>query len=285
MTARSIPLQRRRPTPAALAAVVTAAPLREDAAKFLTLMAVIDPPLDSGKLAAVLRYAAVLGVHERYLDEVADAAQKRVHEALADMTRANMQSILGKPWLGGDVEAWLMPYAGKAADPGLAARFEALGNVAAGTFGRAFWGHFKRNGYDFPGEPKGLNATFSVPHDSVHVLTGYGTTPGGEILASTFTATMHNSFPMAGHVLPVIFSWQLGVEINKVAGSSAGSLDPSEIWRAFAAGAQCPVDSFAPGWPFWEQVSRPVEDLRRDWLIPPGGLGAGPDAADAGTLA
>ena len=106
----------------------------------------------------------------------------------------------------------------------------------------------------------------------MHVLTGYDTTPGGEILASTFTATTHNAYPMAGHVLPVIFSWHLKAQINAVAGSAAGALDPSEVWRAFAVGAQCPVDSFAPDWPFWDQVVRPIIDVRRDWLIPPGGL-------------
>ena len=137
-------------------------------------------------------------------------------------------------------------------------------------------GTSRRNGYAFPGEPKGLNAAFSVPHDSVHTLTGYDTTPGGEILASTFTATMHHALPMAGHILPAIFSWHLKVQINAVAGSAADVLDPAEVWRAMAAGAQCPVDSFAPGWPFWDQAARPIEDVRRDWRIPPGGLRPAP---------
>lgn len=262
-------------SPAALAAALATPALRDDVVKFLTVMAVIDAPLDTAKLDAVLRYATALGVHARYLDEVADAAHKRVAEALADMTRANMLSILGKPWAGGNIEAWLLPYTGAAADPALAARFEALGATAETTFGHRFWRHFKENGYAFPGEPKGLNAAFSVPHDSVHTLTGYDTTPGGEILASTFTATMHHALPMAGHVLPAIFSWHLKVQINAVAGSAADILDPTEVWRALAAGAQCPVDSFAPGWPFWNQAARPIADVRRDWSIPADGLRAG----------
>jgi hypothetical protein len=83
-----------------------------------------------------------------------------------------------------------------------------------------------------PGEAAALNAVFSVPHDSTHVISGYETSPRGEILTSTFTAGMHPNHPISGHVLPVIFSWHLGVEINAVAMSAHGQLDPEDIWRA-----------------------------------------------------
>ena len=262
-------------TPDALATALKGSTLGEDAAKFLTIMSLIDAPVDTPKLNLVLTFAGKLGIHQRYLDEIADAAKQRLQEALADMTRANMVSITNKAWNGGDAEAWLLPYQGKAADPALVKRFEALQKLAPPIFGRVFWEHFTRNGYAFPGAPKGLNAAFSLPHDSVHVLTGYNTEARGEILASTFTASMHKNYPMAGHVLPVIFSWHENVEINKVAGTYAGALDPREVWRAYAAGAEAKVDTFAPGWDFWAYVKRPIDDLRRDWNIPVGGLQKG----------
>jgi hypothetical protein len=184
-------------TPAALATALAGSRLREDALKFLTVMAFIDGNLDTAKIASVLRYATALGIEERYLDEIKEAAQGRLQEALADMTRCNMESITGRPWSGGNVNAWLLPYGGAAADPALARCFETLGQLPADTFGNSFWAHFKENGYAFPGDPKALNATFSVPHDCVHVLTGYDTKPRGELLASTFTAGMHPNYPMA----------------------------------------------------------------------------------------
>ena len=102
-----------------------------------------------------------------------------------------------------------------------------------------------------PGEANALNAVFSVPHDLTHVASGYETSPRGEILTSTFTAGMHPSHPSSGHLLPVIFSWHLGVEINAVARSGQGQLDPDEIRRARARDGQAKVDVFAPGWDFW----------------------------------
>jgi len=259
-------------TPDGLAQALKGSKLSEDAAKFLAIMAVLDAPVDDAKLNAVLAYAGKLGIHARYLDDIAEAARQHLQEALADMSRANLESVLNHPWQGGDTGAWLMPYQGKAADPALAARFEALKTLDPATFGYHYWSHFTRNGYDFPGQPKALNAAFAIPHDSVHVLSGCDTTAQGEICASTFTAAMHREFPMAGHILPVIFSLHLNVQINNVAGAFTGDLDPVQVWRAYAAGAQCKTDTFAPGWDFWTYVKRPIEDLRREWDIPAGGL-------------
>lgn len=259
-------------TPGELATALAGSGLGKEALKFLTVMAFVDGSLDAAKIAGVLRYATALDVEERYLDEIRDAARDRLQEVLADMTRCNMESITGRPWSGGDVNRWLLPYAGDAADPALVRRFEALGDLPADSFGRAFWAHFKENGYTFPGDPKGLNAAFTVPHDCAHVLTGYDTRPRGELLVSTFTAAMHPKYPMAGHVLPVIFSWHLKVQINKVAGDAAGALDPREFWHAWAGGAAAKVDTFSPGWDFWAHVEAPLAALRQRWSIPAGGL-------------
>jgi hypothetical protein len=261
-------------TPAALAGTLLGSNLGRDALKFLTVMAFVDGSLDKAKIANVLRYASALGIEERYLDEIKEAAQGRLQEALADMTRCNMESVTGKPWSGGDVNKWLLPYAGDTGDPALAQRFEALGRLASETFGYAFWAHFEENKYAFPGNPAGLNAAFSVPHDSIHVLTGYHTDPRGELLASTFTAAMHPKYPMAGHVLPVLFSWHLNVKLNDVARDAGGALDPKEFWHAWAAGAATTVDTFAPGWDFWSYTEVPLGLLRERWSIPPAGLDA-----------
>jgi hypothetical protein len=257
--------------PAALASAIADPALREDALKFATVMAFIDGSLDKAKIAKVIGYATALGLHERYIDEIAEAAAGHVKEALADMTRANMVSITGKAWSDADATAWLLPY-DKAPDPALAERCHKLGALPKGSFGLAFYHHYRNNGYAFPGEPTGLNAGFGFPHDTVHVVSGYGTTPRGELLASTFTAAMHPHFPMAGHILPVIFSWQLDVQINPVAKDAAGALDPVEFWHAYAGGKTATIDTFAPGWDFWAYVETPLQALRRQWTIPENGL-------------
>jgi ubiquinone biosynthesis protein Coq4 len=165
----------------------------------------------------------------------------------------------------------LLPY-GANPDPALAARFEALGQLGPETFGRTYYVHFKKNNYPFPGEPKGLNAAFAIPHDSAHVLSGYDTTPRGEILVSTFTAAMHPKNPMAGHVLPVIFTWQLDNTLNQVAGGVKDALDPREFWHAWAAGTATKMDTFTPGWDFWGYARQALGDVRERLGVPRAGL-------------
>jgi hypothetical protein len=79
---------------------------------------------------------------------------------------------------------------------------------------------------------------------------------------STFTAAMHRKRAMAGHVLPVILSWHLGIALNDVAGSARGALDPKEFWRAWARGEAIKVDLFGPSFDFWTATAEPIGALR-----------------------
>jgi hypothetical protein len=260
--------------PAALAEALRGdAALAEEAMRYLAVMTLVDGELDRAKLDAVAAYAAALGIGgRRWLDDLADAARDRLREAMADMTRANMESITGQPWAeGADVNAWLMPYAGHE-DRALAARFHALADLPRGSFGHAMWRHFHNAGYDVPGEAQALNVAFSLPHDAAHVLTGYDTTPRGEILVSTFTATMHRVLPMAGHVLPVLLTWHVGLRFNEVAGDARRALDSAEFWHAWAAGAATMVDTFDPAWDFWAHAEEDLAALRQRWNLPAEGL-------------
>ena len=255
--------------PAELAAVLRGGALADHALGFLTVMAFVDGVLDTAKIATVLAYAKALGIEADYLTEIAEIAAGHVRWALADMTRKNIESLTGAPWASNDVLAWVLPYRGAGADPALAARFEALETLPEGSLGRTYWEFYRAEGYALPGYERALNEIFAAPHDTTHILSGYDTSGRGEILVSTFTAAMHKSYAMAGHILPVIFSWHLGMQLNDVAGSTKGALDVEEFWRAFARGALCDIDVFDPAWKIWDWASENVADLRARHLREP----------------
>ena len=257
-------------TPAALAPALGKPELAAYALQLLAVMALVDGVLDGEKIAAVAGYAQALGIEEAYLAELTQAAAGHLRWALMDMTRKNIESIIDKPWAeDGDAMGFFLPYRNGATDPALAARYEELGKRPEGSFGRAFLDFYKQNGYLFPGEEDALNALFATPHDSTHVVSGYDTTAPGEVLVSTFTAAMHRKWPMAGHILPVIFSWHLGIKINDVAKSTTGSLDPEKFWRAWSRGAAVDIDLFDSGWDFWSWTGESLEALRRRHGVTP----------------
>ena len=257
--------------PDLVAALKTDRELAREAVKYLAIMALVDGVLDRAKLGRVLEYARALDVEADYLTELVEAASGHMAWVTADMTRKNFDSIISRPSDGLDPVAWIKPYAGANADALLVARYEALGKLEDNTFGKALWQFDKSNGYAFPGDPTALNARFGTPHDSTHVISGYDTSPRGEILVSAFTAGMHPINPMTGHILPVIFNGHLGVKFNDVARYTTGGLDPHEFWHAWARGAEMTVDIFDPKWTAWDWVEKDLEDVRRAFNVSPPG--------------
>lgn len=258
--------------PADLVAALKDRAVAEDAMKYLAIMAMVDGALDQDRLKRVLEYARALDIEADYLTDLVEAASGHLAWATADMWRKNFDSVLSRSSEGLDPGVWIRPYEGASADAALVARYEALGKLPQNTFGKALWDFDKRNGYPFPGDPTALNAAFGTPHDSTHVISGYDTSARGELLVSTFTAGMHPINPMSGHILPVIFFFHFGEQLNDVGHAGKGGLDPDEFWHAWARGEEMTVDIFNPKWSVWDWIERDLEELRRDWNVAPPGL-------------
>lgn len=262
-------------TPAELAGLVGGSGAGEHTVQFLAVIALMDGSVRPERIDVVARYAEALGLREDYLEELVAAAEGKLQWAIADMSRRNVVSISDGRLR--DEDFALLPYR-EAPDPALAERYRGLRGLPAGTLGAEFHRWYASHGFAFPGEGEAINEVFACPHDSTHLLSGYSTSPQGELLVSTFTAGMHPLEPMAGHILPVIFSWHLGIELNPVAGSWTGALHPRKFWVAWERGAETTDDPFAAGWDFWTRAATPLEELVRRFHVPP--LDPGDAAAD-----
>lgn len=257
--------------PADLVATLKDRALAEEAVKYLAIMAMVDGTLERDKLRRVLEYSRALDIEADYLTDLVEAASGHLAWAAADMWRKNFDSVLSRSSEGLDPNTWIRPYAGANADPALLARYEALGRLPQNSFGKALWDFDKTNGYPFPGDPAALNAAFGTAHDSTHVISGYDTSARGELLVSTFTAGMHPINPMSGHILPVIFFFHFGEQLNDVGHAGKGGLDPDEFWHAWARGAEMTTDLFDPKWNVWDWVEHDLDELRRRWNVTPAG--------------
>lgn len=188
----------------------------------------MDGVIDEVKISIVVDYAKALDVREDAVRQLAELGRGNLAWVRAHVQRQNLLSITGQE-LSMPIDKWILPYRGDHADPKFADRYRALVKLPIGTLGRTFFEFYRANRFALPGEPEGLNEPFAAPHDTTHVLTGYDTSPQGELLVSTFTAGMHSHEPMSGHILPVIMSWHLGIELVQLAGSITGQLDPEKF--------------------------------------------------------
>jgi hypothetical protein len=255
------------PTADAVARAVTDPADRDHVVQFLIVMAVVDATVDRAKIRVVDAFAQAMGVREDAVRQLAEVGRGHLAWVRADVARRNLRSITGHD-VDQTIDRWILPYRDDP-DPALAARYRTLQALPEGTLGRTFFEFYRANGFAFAGEPTGLNQRFASPHDATHILSGYDTTPQGELLVSTFTAGMHPKEPMAGHILPVILSWHLGIELAKLPGEVKGQLDPVKFWNAWERGSQVAVDVFADRWNFWEEARVPLAELRERYRVPP----------------
>jgi hypothetical protein len=70
-------------------------------------------------------------------------------------------------------------------DDDVGARMQALGDLPAGSLGRALFDFYRRNGFPFVPDDDPEQGSL-VPHDLTHVLAGYGTTAEAEIALQAF---------------------------------------------------------------------------------------------------
>jgi hypothetical protein len=257
-------------TPQELASTALSSDGATQAVRFLAVMSLVDGAVDAEKTAHVRAYAQALGVNEDYLDILTEVASTEVAQAAACIMRKNVDSfphLDHTKWQDGAVGAFL-PYRDGHDDAELAARYETLGTLPDGSFGHAFYAHFKRNGFAFPGDPNGLAEGFTTPHDSSHVLSSYSTSQAGEICVSTFIGAMHPHHPMAAEVLPVLYSWHVGVQITPVAGHFEGAFEPRRFWTAWDRGAATTIDVVEDDWDFWGVTDIDLDELRRAYGVP-----------------
>ena len=235
-------------------------------------MSLADGEIDAEKTALVRAYADALGVEADYLDILTEAAADEIAQAAACIVRKNAESFPHVDVERASRSARSPPSSPTREAPPTRSWRPATRRSAScppDTFGHAFFDHFEENGFFFPGNPNGLAEGFTTPHDSSHVLSGYSTSEGGEICVSTFIGAMHPDHPMAAEVLPVIFSWHLGVKLNDIANSTTGVFEPRHFWTAWERGAATTVDVVAADWDFWAATTVPLDELRAAYGVPP----------------
>jgi hypothetical protein len=230
----------------------------------LTVDALLEATLSKPRIRAVLDYAPVDFRRPRSAQDISIGVS-----AAEVVSCVRKYEPVGRgSWSETEMMNWLFPYGGSRTDPALAARYHALARLPPGTLGRAFWEKYQQSGYAFPGEPTGMNEAFTNPHDCTHVLSGYDTTPKGEVLASIFVLSMHPLLPMEAHILSNMFDWHLGRKISEVSASVVASLDPAAIWHAWARG-EAARDLFCAEWRFWDCASLRIVDLLKAYRFAP----------------
>ncbi len=270
-------------SPEALAAGITRPHARHRLVQLAFVTALVDTDPTDGQLAHVRAIAQALEQEERSLALLRHMVND--HRALVRFDI--MRRMLGGTFMGDDTREKATTMASifgsltklASPDPELAWRFKQLGLLPEGTLGRAYWQFATSRKFDFPGE-RGAIIERTVIHDFGHVLSGYDTTPEGELRQGAFQAGNRRDDGFV-FLCFVLTQFQVGVKFAPIAETRVGAFQAPAVLEAVARGAACKVDT-TDHWDFWRVVDRPVRELRAEWGIPPirhGGVGVQPGYA------
>lgn len=267
--------------PDALAAELSDDHTRSMFMHLLVLLELLVHPVPAELQRVTERYGEALGVTPPLLS--ATRAMVREHYALAylDLARNSWyveQTVAGS--LHGQLYEFFrseVAYLG-VGDRRIAQRWRGLADLPAGTWGREVDEFYERNRFPRPGEAHGIYELGAL-HDWVHVLTGYGTDPVGEIQVFGFIAANMRD-PKGFTLLAVTLGlFQTGtishmhgkrvriatVDALDVPGASEG------LATAISHGLRCEQDVMN-GLDFFELADRPLVEMRAELGIAAAGL-------------
>jgi len=171
---------------------------------------------------------------------------------------------------------YLVQPQGYGVDPDEAWRYKQLGLLPEGTLGREYWAHMTVRKFPFPGEQAGF-PTELVRHDLVHVLAGHDTDVRGECENAAYIAGFLKDDPFS-YLFMVAVHTHLDIEVFPNDPSQAAlAFDPSICIPALQRGLRATRDLYSLDWDYWEDMSRPIADVRADYgvEVAPEGSGGG----------
>lgn len=238
---------------------------RERVVQCMLLMALMDGRGSRSEAALIERFARALEVTEQRIANLRQLAEGRLARMRFDLTRRGYASdelrrAANEDGLRGIYETF-GPILGLGADPALARRYIALGELPAESLGRAYFEFILANDLRFPGERSGV-AERGLWHDMTHVLGGYPTTPLGESCIVAFIAGYRRDDPFFW-LFTIALQFQVGLKISPFSPGVVDAIDPAAFVRHHARGAKVTRD-LSVGWDIHADLARPLDELRHE---------------------
>lgn len=236
----------------------------------MLLMALMDGSGARAEAELIADVASRATVEERRVENLRQLAEGRLARMKIDLARRGYptQEIVDT-WREEGLRGLYRtfgPIAGLARDVELAQRYIALGELPAGTLGRAYFEFITGHDLAFPGERNGV-APRGLWHDMSHILGGYDTTPEGESTVVAFIAGFRRDDPFFW-LFTIALQFQVGIKISPFSEGFTQRIDPATFVRHHKRGALLTAD-LSTDWRIEDDWHTDVETLRRRFNVLP----------------
>lgn len=239
--------------------------------RFMVVLAIADGPPSSVQMERLTEYARALGVEEPAVEVIGHLARGHLRRfRIAFMRRSHMRHYMKNTYrmTGGvlGVLRALLRFRGILPEhTATAERFRALEKLPDTSLGHLFFTHCREYELPFPGE-KGGFPIGAVYHDFTHVLTGYDTSPEGEMKNAAFqagyTQDEHDFFTWLVSI--VLHTTGINVtpfELEMVPGRIGQEGVADDILRELQLGNRMKLD-LGDQWSCWDYVELPIDEAR-----------------------
>lgn len=263
-----------QPSLAYTARVFRDSPAKRRLLELATALTVDDTELPTVPSPRVSLLARALGESDRDVRALRERAAYQKLVARVDFARRMAAHMLGDEWSSAPVLGARKSESGAPnphEDPGLAARYHALGRLHPMSFGYALWSHYRTNHFRFPGEG-GVVPERLISHDVSHVLSGYDTTPQGELQHAAFQSGLERDAGLMALYLGIL-QFQFFGRVSPTAHTNpVDDRCTEKLSLALERGTACRAEA-GEGWDHWPHVAQHLSDVRRTLGIIPIGSG------------
>ena len=239
--------------------------------RLMVVTCLADGPPSMGQMSQLKGFAAALRVEEPAVNVIDHLAQgRRLRFRVGFMRRSHIRHYLRNTYrMSGGIRTviqTLLRFRGVIKDDAeTASRFRALERLPEDTLGYGFFRHCADAELPFPGE-KGGFPEGAIYHDVTHVLSGYDTSPEGELKNAAFQAGYtrddHDFFVwLFSIVLHAARINLLPFPIPALPGLIGEGDLATDILRELVRGNSVKVD-LGDQWDFWEYAELPLETAR-----------------------
>ena len=246
--------------------------------RFMVITSLADGPPSPTQAGLVSNFADALGVREPSVKAIGHLAKNRLWRfRLSFFPHSHLRNYFRNTYrMTGAVRHVvnaILVFRGFRVDPVTSVRFRSLEQLSENTLGRQFFEHCVNAGLAFPGE-KGGFPIGAVYHDFTHVLSGYDTSPEGEMKAAAFQAGYTQDddddffvalFAVLIHTAGInLTPFEMPVLLGRIGQPNLAM----EVFHALQRGSKMNAD-LGKQWDFWKCVELPIETVRTQLGIPP----------------
>lgn len=151
-------------------------------------------------------------------------------------------------------------------------RYTGYGQLPEGTFGRTLFEYYQDNEFSLPGTPNSEVNDILIRHDIHHVLSGYDTTPLGEIDVLAFDGAI-SKVDFSAQIGAATAQFQIGYTIaDPTINSWINQFNPDSVYHAYQRGMETKINYIDGKFDFTPYMKLPLSEVRKKFNISEEGM-------------